>query len=96
MDNNASSSASICEIEDAMDKELGETVLRKNFQGMTNYVNEPANHLLEEINYFMEILLLPKSMNHGDQKSTKNYMFITDSRESAAKILKSQYITQET
>ena len=96
MDNNTSSSASICEIEDAMDKELGKTVLRKNFQSMTNYVNELANHLLEEINYFMEILLLPKSMNHDDQKSTKNYMFITDSRESAAKILESQYIMQET
>ena len=82
-----------------MDKELGETVLKKNFQGMTDHVNEFTRHLLEEIkylleelttkNYFIEILLPSKSMNHDDQKfCTKSDIFITKSRESVAKELK--------
>ena len=51
LDNNAWSSASVCEIDDAMDKKP-ETVLKNNFQNMTDYVIEFTSHLLEEIKYF--------------------------------------------
>ena len=34
-------------------------------------------------------------MNHDDQKSTENVIFISNSKESAAKKLEAQYITQE-
>ena len=37
--------------EDPMDKEVDETLLKKNAQNMTGYFNEFANHFLEKINF---------------------------------------------
>ena len=39
-----------------MDKEVDETLLKKNVQNMTGYFKEFANHFLEKINYEREKL----------------------------------------
>ena len=49
LDNNTLGEANVCEIDGFMNMELGETGLKKNFQGMTDYVNEFPSHLLKEI-----------------------------------------------
>ena len=51
LDNKASGTANVCEIEGFMNMELGDPGLKKNFQGMTDYVNEFPSHLLEVIKY---------------------------------------------
>lgn len=69
---NALSTANVCGIADFRNKELNNTALKKNFHGLTNYVNEFTSYLLKykvfmegakTKNVFIKILLLSESVN---------------------------------
>ena len=75
LDNNALGVANVYDKEIAIKKELGETVLKQNFQGITDYVNEFTSHLRgksqntkinTEIN--TKNIFLLKSVNQDKQK----------------------------